>query len=239
MYITFIDKKQLGKGIVLFLCFIIFGIAFTGFFQQADVPVSVEAGYKAIYQGDTSKNAMALIFNVDWGEEYIDNIIGILERENVTVTFFPTGRWASKFPDKIKLIDEKGHEIGNHGYSHPHVDQLSKEENKQEILKTEEIIKNIISKKTNLFATPYGEKKQHVIDAAGELGYITIMWTIDTIDWQKERTPEDIASRVINNAENGAIVLMHPTENTTKALETIIKSLKEKGYKLTNVSNIL
>lgn len=239
MYIAFLSKKQIGKGAVLFLCLLVLGIGFFGVLQQNEVPVTVEPTHKAIYQGDTSKKAMALTINVDWGEEYIIDILKILENENVVVTFFPTGKWAEKNPELIKLISDKGHEIGNHGYSHPHVDQLSQNENQNEILKTEEIIKEITSKKTNLFAPPYGEKQQHVIDAAAAIGYQTIMWTIDTIDWQPERTVDQIANKVISNAQNGAIVLMHPTENTTRALPTIIKSLKEKGYELTSVSNIL
>ena len=239
MFITFISRKQMGNGAVLALCLLIAFIGLYGFYQQKDVPVSVEAIHKPIYQGDTSKRAMALTINIDWGEEYLKPMLEILERENVKVTFFPTGRWASKNPEIIKLIHEKGHEIGNHGYSHPHVDQLSKEENKQEILKTQEIIKNIIGIETTLFATPYGEKKQHVIDAAGELGYRTIFWTIDTVDWQRHRTADVIANKVIENAENGAIVLMHPTENTTKALPIMIEALKEKGYELITVSDIL
>ena len=239
MFIQFISRKQLGRGAVLVLCLLIASIGLYGFYQQKEVPVSVEAVHKPIYQGDTSKRAMALTINIDWGEEYIEPMLEIFERENVKVTFFPTGKWASRFPEKIKLIHEKGHEIGNHGYSHPHVDQLSKEENKQEILKTQEIIREIIGIDTTLFATPYGEKKQHVIDAAGELGYRTIFWTIDTVDWQRHRTADVIANKVIENAENGAIVLMHPTENTTKSLPIMIEALKEKGYELVTVSDIL
>ncbi len=239
MYIGFVSKKQLGKGAILFLCLLIAIIGLNGFYQQKEVPVGSEKVHKPIYQGDTSKKAIALTINVDWGEEYVEEILSVLEKADVKVTFFPTGKWASRFPEKIKLIAEKGHEIGNHGYSHPHVDQLSKEENKQEILQTQRIIKDITGKDTTLFATPYGEKKQHVIDAAGELGYTIIFWTIDTLDWQKGRSAEVIANKVINNAKNGAIVLMHPTENTTKSLPIMIEALKNKGYELNTVSEIL
>ncbi|WP_028307314.1 polysaccharide deacetylase family protein [Desulfitibacter alkalitolerans] len=239
MFIGFISRRQLGKGAVLILCLLIASIGLYGFYQQKEMPVSIETLHKPIYQGDTSKKAIALTINIDWGEEYIEPMLDIFEKENIKVTFFPTGNWASRFPEMIKLIHEKGHEIGNHGYSHPHVDQLSKEENKQEIIKTQKIIRDLTGIETVLFASPYGEKKQHVIDAAGELGHKTIFWTIDTIDWQKHRTAEAIANRVIENAQNGAIVLMHPTENTTKALPIMIKALKEKGYELTTVSNIL
>lgn len=65
------------------------------------------------------------------------------------------------------------------------------------------------------------------------------MWSIDTIDWRDDSTKEKIIYRVLNQAENSAIVLMHPTEETIKALPTIIKSLKKEGYTITNVSQII
>ncbi|MEW6623230.1 MAG: polysaccharide deacetylase family protein [Bacillota bacterium] len=239
MYFTYISRKQLGKGAVFLLCLIILWLGFLGVYQNKNVPVSDELAYKPIYQGDINKKNMALTFNIDWGEEFIDDIIDILQKEQVTATFYPTGKWAAKFPDKIKLIHENGHELGNHGYSHPHVNQLSLEENKQEIIKTELILKEICGVKTQLYAPPYGEDKPHVMQAAEELGYKVVFWTIDTVDWKKEVTVAQIHNKVLGKAQNGAIVLMHPTANTVTALPEMIKGLKDKGFSLSSVSDIL
>jgi len=77
-----------------------------------------------------------------------------------------------------------------------------------------------------------------VLEAAEELGYRTVLWSIDTIDWQRP-APEVISERVLNKMANGAIVLMHPTAPTVNALPGIIKSLKEQGYQLTTVGELL
>ncbi|GAW91726.1 polysaccharide deacetylase family protein [Calderihabitans maritimus] len=192
-----------------------------------------------IYQGSTDKRAVAIAINVDWGEKYLPQLLDILEKGNSKVTFFVTGRWASKFPALVKEMDKKGHEVGNHGYSHSHPDRLSKEENRQEILKAEKVLMQITGKKPKLFAPPYGEKGKHVVEAASELGYFTIMWTIDTIDWKEGRRSSQIIEKVLSKLENGAIILMHPTTVTVEALPVILRSLNEKGYNIVPVSQII
>ena len=92
--------------------------------------------------------------------------------------------------------------------------------------------------KTTLYAPPYGEYNDTVLLAAAELDYKTIMWTIDTIDWQNP-PPELIISRVMKKISNGAIILIHPTKGTAEALPELIKQITDKGYTITTVSDIL
>lgn len=191
-----------------------------------------------IYHGNTQRKEVALTFNVFWGEEYIKDLLAILKENDVKATFFMGGTWVEKFPDLTKAISQAKHEIGSHGYSHPHVDSLSKSDNLEEIQKTEALLYKITGKKPKVFAPPYGERGPTVLQAAEEAGYHTILWTADTIDWQRP-APEVIVRRVLDKAENGSIVLMHPTEPTVKALPDMIKGLKEKGYQLVTVSDML
>jgi len=200
--------------------------------------VTASAVMEPIYQGDQNVKAMALTCNVFWGEEYIGQMLQILQQENVKATFFIGGTWAEKFPQLVKKISDQGHEIGSHGYSHPHPDNISVQENMQDISKAEKIIFDITDKKPHLYAPPYGERGPAVLEAAGELGYSTVLWSIDTIDWQRP-APEVITNRVLNKMANGAIVLMHPTAPTVNALPGMIGSLKEQGYQLTTVGELL
>jgi probable sporulation protein (polysaccharide deacetylase family) len=192
-----------------------------------------------IYQGNKEEQKMALTINVDWGEEYLPGMLNALDAHQAKATFFITGRWAKKFPQLTQEIAKRGHEIGNHGYSHPHPDQISMEKNQQEILATEKEIEQSTQVKTNLFAPPYGEHGINVLKAADSLGYKTILWTVDTVDWDKSRSAEMIYSKVVEKAENGAIVLMHPTDRTLKALPSMLQELKKKGYQLVTVSEVL
>lgn len=204
--------------------------------RKLNIPVFTNS--KPIYEGVNDKKIMAFTCNVAWGNEYIPKLLQILEEKNIKITFFIEGRWADKFPELLRLIESKGHEIGNHGYSHAHHAQLSVEQNIDEITKTEESIKKIIDKKTVLFAPPYGEFADNTVKATEELGYKLIMWSIDTIDWKKPGV-DYIVNKVLDNAGNGKIVLMHPTEDTVRALPTIIENLKSKGYKISTVSSVL
>lgn len=192
--------------------------------------------FDPIYQGDAGQKKIALACNVFWGEEYIPQMLDILKKNEVKITFFMGGTWIKQFPDLTTTI-AKDHELGNHSYSHPHPTFISKEKNIEEIKKTEEMLQKLTGKKTTLYAPPYGEFNDTVLEAAGELGYSTILWSIDTIDWQKP-SPDVIVKRVLDKAHNGAIVLMHPTEPTVKALPQIIQELKKRGYQLTTVSDI-
>ncbi|WP_243113695.1 polysaccharide deacetylase family protein [Desulfofundulus salinus] len=191
-----------------------------------------------IYQGSSREKEIALTVNVFWGEEYLPQMLDILEKEKVQATFFIGGQWAEQFPGLTRKIHQKGHEIGSHGYAHPHPDQLSVSGNLQDIRRAEEVLVKITGERPKLFAPPYGEHGPAVLQAAWEAGYRTILWSVDTVDWQRPE-PQVISSRVLEKAHNGAIVLMHPTAPTVEALPVIIKELKARGYRLITVSHLL
>ncbi len=191
-----------------------------------------------IFHGDTTKQRVAFGCNVFWGEEYIPKMLEVLESHNVHITFFIGGTWAKKNPDMLKLIASKGHEIANHSYSHPHPNNLNKEKNKEEIQKAEDIINEITQVKTKLYAPPYGEYNNTVINAAEELGYPLMMWTVDTVDW-KRPPPSVIKNRVMKKLSNGALILMHPTEPTVQALPELIEEILAQGYNIEPISDIL
>ncbi|SHK64905.1 polysaccharide deacetylase family protein [Desulforamulus aeronauticus] len=190
-----------------------------------------------IYQGSDKEKKIALACNVFWGEEYIPKMLEILQENNVKITFFAGGTWVEDFPDLLKKMDAAGHEIGSHGYSHPHPDQLSQSGNLKDMQKAEKLIFDCLQKRPKLYAPPYGERGPAVLKAAEEQNYSFILWSIDTIDWQRP-SPEVIIQRVVNKAHNGAIVLMHPTAPTATALPQIIKQLKEKGYQFVTVGEL-
>ncbi|AZR72407.1 polysaccharide deacetylase [Anoxybacter fermentans] len=208
---------------------------YTDFLTLIEIPVS---GVSPYYHGNPSEAKISLTINVDWGEEYIPQILKILKEKDVNATFFITGRWASKFPDLVKRIYMDGHEIGNHGYSHLHPNRLSRKELIEHIKKNEEIIYGIIGVRTNLYAPPYGEYNKRVVTVADELGYKLIMWSADTIDWQRP-APQVIIDRVMRKASNGGIVLMHPIPQTVQALPIMINKLRAKGYELVTISELL
>lgn len=190
------------------------------------------------YHGTRGKNRVSLTFNVDWGEDYIPGILKVLAAENVKATFFVTGNWAAKFPRLLKEINSQGHEIGNHGYSHKNPVKLNNSQLQEHIKKNEKLIYTITGQITNLYAPPYGDVNQKITEIATDMGYRTIMWSADSIDWQKP-APEIIIQRVINKVDDGGIILLHPTRPTLKALPEIIDKLRNRGFQAVVVSQLI
>ena len=194
--------------------------------------------YDPIYKGLEDEKEIAFACNVVWGEEYLPQMLKLFEDKDIEITFFIGGQWAEKNEELLKSIHNDEHELGNHGYKHLYHSKLTPEANKQEILKTEEIVKRITGCKTNLFAPPYGDLNDTVVDSAEALGYKVIMWSIDTIDWNT-KDYKKILQRLENKHHNGAIVLMHPTKVTIDALPQMIENLEKCGYEITTVSDLL
>ncbi|SEO79727.1 probable sporulation protein, polysaccharide deacetylase family [Propionispora vibrioides] len=212
--------------------------ALAGFLQPMLSTVKPAGQAEAIFHGDEQQPKVAFACNVFWGEEFLPDMLKTLDDNQIKITFFIGGSWAKRFPDTLADIGKRGHELGNHTYSHPHPNSLSKEKNQEEITRAENLVKEITGIKTTLYAPPYGEYNDMVLQAASELGYRNILWSIDTVDW-KRPAPEIITARVVKKIHNGAIILMHPTAPTAAALPTLIKELKERGYTITTVSDIL
>lgn len=224
------------KKYIIVICFFL-GLIVGMVQNELAIPTLHTSGMP-FYHGVRGNNNISLTINVDWGEEYLPGMLRILHENNVPVTFFVTGSWAKKHGDLLSEISRLGHEIGNHGYSHAHPKNLNKGNLIELIKKNEELIFNITGKRTKIFSPPYGEVDERISTIANSLGYSTIMWSADTIDWQKP-APEVIYQRAINKVDDGGIILMHPTEPSLYALEDIIITLKKRGYNFVTVSELI
>lgn len=192
-----------------------------------------------IYKVETKEPKISLTINCAWNADDIDLILEILSKNDVKATFFVVGDWAIKFPEALKKIADSGNEIANHSYSHPHVNNLSYEKNVEEIIKCSDTIKKIIGTDTKIYRGPYGEYNDIVIKSAMDNNHTMIQWSIDSLDY-KGLTGEQMWEKIGQNLENGSIILMHNgTENTALSLDMIIKNIKEKGYKLVTVSELI
>lgn len=235
MRVYFFSRQRLLRGFLLLM--LSFSLLAWGYWYNLSLQ-ALPVQSQPVYQGSGREKEIALTVNVFWGEECLSQMLDILERGGVKATFFIGGQWAEQFPVLTRTIHQKGHEIGSHGYAHPHPDQLSVSGNLQDIRRAEEVLVKITGERPKLFAPPYGEHGPSVLQAAREAGYRTILWSVDTVDWQRPE-PQVISNRVLEKAHNGAIVLMHPTAPTVEALPVIIKELKSRGYRLVTVSQLL
>ncbi len=190
-----------------------------------------------VYSG-TNESSVSLMINVYWGTDYVAPMLETLEEYGVKTTFFVGGTWAEKNRAVLERIYAHGHEIGNHGYFHKDHKKIGKEGNRQEISACHAMVKSILSIDMNLFAPPSGSFSSDTLDIARDLGYNTIMWSKDTIDW-RDHDVDLIVKRATENVAGGDLILMHPTKETAEALPEILKILRSKNLTVRTVSDVL
>ena len=192
-----------------------------------------------IYSVETVDKVVALTFDCAWGADDIPDIINTLTKNDVKAAFFMVGDWISKNPDAVKLMHENGMNIGNHSDSHAHVNKLSYEANVEDMKRCNEKIKRIINEEPKLYRGPYGEYNNMVINAADSLNMKVIQWDVDTLDYTG-KTPEEMCERIKKKIRNGSIILMHnDTKYTASGLQKIIDTIKELGYEIVPVSEMI
>lgn len=192
-----------------------------------------------IYSVQTEEKKISLTINCAWNAEDVDKILETLDKHQVKVTFFMVGDWIEKNEEAARKIYQAGHELANHSYNHPHVNNLSYDKNVEQINKCSDLIKKITGKPSTLYRGPYGEYNDTVIQAAKDNNHYTIQWSIDSLDY-KALTGEQMWERIEPNLENGSIILMHNgTENTANSLDMIITKIQNKGYKIVPVTELI
>lgn len=237
--IFFIGGEKFKK--IFWLVFLLLVVSSWHFFaQNLTIPLQgSQARLVPIYYVDTTEKKMAISFDACWGAAETPEILKILRDHDLKTTFFLTGFWVDKYPEMVQKIAEEGHEIGNHTYSHPHLNTLSEEQIREELRKLNEMIFELTGKKPYLFRPPFGEYNNKVIATAKRCGYQTIQWSIDSLDWQ-ELGKETMIKRVTENLHPGAIALFHNNgKYTAEALPAIIDFVKAEGYKILPISELI
>ena len=198
--------------------------------------------HRVFYHGSREEKVIALTFDDGPHPRYTTEILAILEKYQVRATFFVIGKNLELYPTAARALLQSDNEIGNHTYSHPHMQYISTENLMEEINKTEEIIASLGGKPTTLFRPPDGAKSASHLTVVSHLSYKTVLWSIDTKDWA-HHSPSSICKTVLKNVKGGDIVLFHdyvnPPSYTITALEYLIPMLLQNGYRFVTVSELL
>ena len=192
-----------------------------------------------IYSVEREDKKISVSFDCAWGVEYTDELLKIMDEHSVKCTFFTVQFWVEKYPEHVKKIAEKGHEIGTHSRTHPKMSALSKEQIESELFSSCTAIENITGKKVELFRPPYGDYDDLLIDTAKEMNLFTVQWDVDSLDW-KNLSATEMATRVINGVKSGSIILCHNNGlHTAEALPIILATLKNKGYEFVPIGELI
>jgi peptidoglycan/xylan/chitin deacetylase (PgdA/CDA1 family) len=196
---------------------------------------------REIVRGPIGKKRIAITFDAGATAKFTPAILAALKQNKVKATFFLTGIWVADNPELTRQIAKAGHELGNHSYSHRKFTDLNNQEVASELMRTEHLIKNLTGKSTKpYFRAPYGARNPRVLHIAANLGFRSIFWTVDSLDWAPSQTPEQVYNRVLASVGNGSIVLFHLSSNKTAAiLAKLLSELKARGYELVTISKLI
>ena len=240
-----INKTVKGHVISVYAAFIItFSLLINSFCYSIGAVTSVSNdGDLDIYRYNRNDEMnIALTFDDGPHPRLTPKILDVLDKYGIKATFFVIGVNAEYYPSALSEIVNQGHEIGNHTYSHPHINDINKTDLKSEIEKCENTLLSATNCRTRLFRPPEGMIDGGVKSVLKNLDYKVILWDIDTRDWA-QTPPQEIASHVIKNIKSGDIILMHDyisyNSPTVEALEIFVPILIEKGYNFVVISELI
>ena len=122
---------------------------------------------------------IALTFDDGPHHTYTEELLDGLKERGVVATFFVTGEHAVLHPDIIRRMHEEGHLVGNHTYSHIQLQSDNREEFKEELIATSEVIEEIIQEEVVYVRPPYGTWDKSF---EKELNMIPVLWNVDPLD---------------------------------------------------------
>ena len=234
-------KHRLSENILFWMAvvFLAMGAALT-FYEQGQMALTVNsmsifrasgsanhlAGKRQlpIYCVQTEKPQVALSFDAAWGNEDTAQIMDILAKHQVKVSFFMTGSWVEKYPEDVKYIASQGHDLGNHSQNHKNMSQLSDEEIRRELAQVHDQVKALTGQEMTLFRPPYGDYDDQVVTVSRDMGYYPVQWDVDSLDW-KDYGADSIVRTILDHKHlgNGSIILMHNgAKYTPAALDAVI-----------------
>jgi polysaccharide deacetylase family sporulation protein PdaB len=233
-------KKSLILGGVLLVFTFVLGYYWGKYTSNWPTMGSLAKEMPMFYVKINQKEA-CLTFDISWGEKTLPLVLKILTDNQVPATFFLSGPWAIQHPEAVKAIETCGHEIASHGDRHINLSQYPKEVVKENINKAHQDLLSVVSRVAPFFRPPNGDYDDIVIDTARELGFETIIWSLDSMDW-KNPGPEYMIRRITSKVFPGAIILCHASDSSREihlALPRIIQGIRNQGYKLVTLSQML
>jgi len=198
------------------------------------------------WRASTDEAKIAITFDDGPHATSTPRILELLQRLNVPATFFLVGKHLEKHPEIAREMISAGHEIGNHTFSHSLLYVSSNKRIRDEICRTDTLLRNIDGAEPKYFRPPAGFFTKRVLDIAEQLGYQTVVGGVYPRDPHLPGKKK-IVDRVVQRTAAGSIIILHDGGNarsldrsqTLGALSEIIPSLKNKGFEFLTLSDLL
>lgn len=182
-----------------------------------------------------------LSFDVEGNPDLLYQMLDILDEYGVRTTFFMQGEWVQQYPEATQEIARRGHELGNHSWTHQDFKPMTAEEVTKELEDTEALVLELTGQTTKpYFRPPFGSRSEISVPTAFDLGWTTIIWTYGSEDWREGATADTIFDAVFGYAAPGALYYMHTSRQiNVDALPRLLRAFQDAGYKLVTAGEIL
>ena len=208
--------------------------------QIGRVPVTAQTQVYHSVKTDSMK--IAITFDDGPHPRLTQEILDILAEYSVHATFFMVGVNVMNYPDAARAVIAAGHEVGNHTYSHRHMQKMSEYQVAAELGGCEDALEELCEYRPHLFRPPEGAINTYVRHCSDRYDYTLILWSLDTRDWENKNT-EQIVDEVISKVCPGDIILMHDYigrgSKTPEALRILLPQLMEAGFEPVTVSQLI
>ena len=217
--------------IPVFLCIF---LLFCHFYTTTENSLNQTAGRTSVTKVEAPR--VALTFDDGPNARYTPLLLEGLRKRNIHATFFLLGENILKNKELLLRMQKDGHLIGCHTWSHVQLDKISPSSASREILKTNSLIYHITGTYPTCLRPPYGAWKK---DLELPVTMLPVFWDVDTLDWQSQN-PESILDIVRKNVQDGSIILMHDSyDSSVRAALAITDELTEKGYDFVTADQLL
>ena len=167
---------------------------------------------------------------------YTDRLLDGLKERGARATFLLCGYRIREYPNQAKRIVEEGHEVGNHGYSHKNMQQLSRREIAREIMDTQALLPSDCRIR---FLRPPGGCCSDAVRQVAEARNLAILnWSVDPKDWALQDASA-VEQAVLKNVTDGDVILLHDmSDSSVTAALRIIDQLSAQGYRFVTASEL-
>ena len=225
-------------------------------YEVVEQPTNQIFGH-TITGGPPNERIVALTFDDGPNPPYTDRILDVLERERVHATFFVVGRAVQSYPAVVRREIRDGDAVGNHTWAHGHLIVMTRAQVRSSLQHADAAIFKAAGIHTKLMRPPYGSRDWIVMQAAKDLGYTVVMWSVPLArDWEYP-PPSVIAQRIIPYVNDGSIVVLHDgnrgqlctrdrlsahvcdRRNDIEATRLIVQRLKHEGYRFVTIPQLI
>lgn len=198
----------------------------------------------AYYTGDTGKQIIYLTFDAGYENGNTVPILDALKKHHVPATFFVVGNFLKENPDLVKRMQQEGHIVGNHTYTHPDMSKIStKEAFDKELGELSTLYQKTTGEEmTKFYRPPQGKYSEANLQMAKEMGYHTFFWSLAYVDWYQDQQPtrEEAFEKLLGRIHPGAIVLLHSTSSTNASiLDELLTKWEEMGYTFGSLNDLI